>query len=175
LLDIVDHCDQVIGTLSRGEVHARGLMHRSVHVLVFHTDGRLLLQKRSLQKDNCPGMWDSSCAGHVESGADYNETANRELTEELGFKPESPLQSVFKMSPTRDNGLEFAMVFQTIFDGPFVLARDEIDEVRWVDLLGVDQWCRASCDAGALDDSGFPGELTSGFTEIWQRLRGAGQ
>jgi len=77
LLDVVDDRDQVIGTLTRGEIHRRELKHRSVHVLVFDGDGSVLLQKRSMEKDECAGMWDTSCAGHVESGQDYAEMIYR--------------------------------------------------------------------------------------------------
>ena len=104
LLDVVDPADRVIDTRTRGEIHRLRLMHRSVHVLVFNTAGELLLQKRSMQKDECAGMWDSSCAGHVESGQSYDQTAPRELEEELGFSSPQPLTPLFKMSATEDNG-----------------------------------------------------------------------
>ena len=50
IFDIVDECDEVIGSASREEVHRKGLKHRSVH-LVFNRKGEVLLQKRSMQKD----------------------------------------------------------------------------------------------------------------------------
>ena len=68
LLDVVDDNDEVIAIKTRGEIHARGLMHRSVHILVFNSRGEVFLQKRSLSKDEQPGKWDSSAAGHVDSG-----------------------------------------------------------------------------------------------------------
>lgn len=164
-LDVVDTKDQVTGSLSRGEVHQRGLMHRSVHVLVFNSEGSVLLQKRSMQKDECRGMWDSSCAGHVESGQGYDETVPRELQEELGFVAGKALQSLFKMQPTAVNGNEFAMVYRVDYNGPFIAAEDEIDELQWFALDDVDVWVERgeSIIAGA--------ELTSGFCEIWRRYR----
>ncbi len=163
LLDIVDSSDVVVGSLSRGEIHRQGLMHRSVHVLVFNNSNSILLQKRSMLKDECGGMWDSSCAGHVESGQGYDETAPRELEEELGFISTNTLQPLFKMPPTAANGNEFAMVYRTDFDGPFTVAEDEIDEIRWFDLSVVDDWV---CHGGNPD-----GELTVGFCEIWRQYR----
>lgn len=165
LLDIVDVDDIVIGSLSRGEVHRLGLMHRSVHVLVFSRDHSVLLQKRSMLKDECGGMWDSSCAGHVESGQGYDETVPRELKEELGFVPEKSLQPIFKMPPTSVNGNEFAMVYQVEFDGPFSYAEDEIDEIKWFEPGAVDHWV---LNPGK---SAGDGVLTSGFCEIWRRYR----
>ena len=84
LLDVVDFEDRVTGVKMRGEVHAQGLMHRAVHVLVFNSAGQLFLQKRSMTKDESPGQWDTSAAGHVDSGETYLECAVRELAEELG-------------------------------------------------------------------------------------------
>jgi len=165
-LDIVDNQDRVVGSLSRGEIHRRGLMHRSVHVLVFDGEGSILLQKRSMQKDQCAGMWDTSCAGHVESGDDYAVTAPRELEEELGFAPSSKLTVLFKMHPTEANGQEFAMVYSIEHKGPFAAAADEIDELRWYSFAEVDEWV-ATAGAGQPD-------LTSGYMEIWLRYRDHG-
>ena len=64
LLDVVDENDLIIGVKTRGEIHARGLMHRATHILVFNRQGDLFIQKRSMNKDNDPGLWDSSAAGH---------------------------------------------------------------------------------------------------------------
>ena len=105
-LDIVDQRDQVIGSATRGEIHQRGLTHRSIHVLVFDGEQSAQLQKRSMLRDEFGGMRDTSCAGHVESRQDYAETAPRELMEELGFAPSEPLEALFKMEPTADNGYD---------------------------------------------------------------------
>ena len=40
IFDIVDECDEVIGSASREEVHRKGLKHRSVHLLVFNRKRR---------------------------------------------------------------------------------------------------------------------------------------
>ncbi len=168
LLDVVDAQDRFVETLSRGEIHQRKLMHRSVHVLVFNKSKRVLLQKRSMQKDECAGMWDTSCAGHVEAGQSYTETAPRELVEELGFSPVEPLTRLFKMAPTPDNGMEFAMVYRTDYEGPFSIAEDEIDEVDWFDFEVVDRWVSAVMSPAEPDQ---PQNITSGFCEIWRRFR----
>ena len=65
LFDVVDSENRVIGQATRGEVHAKGLLHRSVHIWVFNSRGELFLQKRAMTKDENPGYWDSSAAGHL--------------------------------------------------------------------------------------------------------------
>ena len=84
IFDIVDSNDHVIGTAPRSEIHAKGLLHRAVHLWIFHPDGRLLLQKRSLTKDREPGRWTSSVSGHVNSQEDYDTAMHREIPEEIG-------------------------------------------------------------------------------------------
>ena len=88
LLDVVDSEDRVLGQATRGEVHAKGFLHRSVHILVFNSKGDLFLQKRAMTKDENPGYWDSSASGHVNAGEDYLTCAHRELLEELGISGE---------------------------------------------------------------------------------------
>src|SRR5688572_24288242 len=85
IFDIVNEKDEVIGQLPRREVHRQGLRHRAVHVLVFNARGEVFLQKRSMTKDNFPGTWDSSAAGHLDTGEAYDACALREVKEELGF------------------------------------------------------------------------------------------
>jgi isopentenyldiphosphate isomerase len=87
LLEIVDENGAVIGTAKRSDLHGNpSLIHRVIHILVFDKKGRLLLQKRSLQKDIAPGKWDTSVGGHVNPGEDILSAANREMEEELGVE-----------------------------------------------------------------------------------------
>jgi isopentenyldiphosphate isomerase len=83
LFDVVDANDRVIGQEKRGVVHATGLLHRAVHILVQRGNGDIFLQKRSMEKDSHPGCWDSSSSGHLDSGEGYDKAAVRELREEL--------------------------------------------------------------------------------------------
>ncbi len=170
LIDIVDHNDHVIGKATRGEIHQQELMHRSIHIIVLDGADNVLLQKRSMQKDQCAGMWDTSCAGHVDSGHSYAETAPRELYEELGLvidnNCDASLLELFKMHPTKDNGQEFALVYSLEHQGPFTPADDEIDELRWYSYSEVDAWLEKMRHV-ELDQQ----NLTSGFMEIWRRFR----
>ena len=45
LLSVVDENDLVIDTQARHIIHASGLRHRAVHILVFNQQGELFLQK----------------------------------------------------------------------------------------------------------------------------------
>ena len=63
-----------------------GEYHLVVIILVFSSDGRLLIQKRTDTKAGWPSMWDVSCGGAVVAGENSAEGAERELFEEIGIK-----------------------------------------------------------------------------------------
>ena len=160
LLDVVNDNDEVIGVKRRGEIHAEGLMHRAVHILLFNSQGELFLQKRSLSKDEQPGKWDSSAAGHVDTGEAYLDCACREIDEELGIVVDQPLQALFKLPATRYTGNEHCMIYRYCFDGQLVLQADEIDDGEWVDP--------ATMDRRVVDEDPL---LTEAISLIWKRYR----
>ena len=131
IFDIVDECDEVIGSASREEVHRKGLKHRSVHLLVFNRKGEVLLQKRSMQKDTFPDTWDSTVSGHVDSGEDYDQSVIRESIEEMGIEFDSVPEKMFKITACEETGQEFCWIYCHHHDGPFSPNEDEISEVRW--------------------------------------------
>ena len=71
----------------RAAVHRDGDWHRAVHVWVagIADDGEpfLLVQRRSLAKDTCPGRLDATVGGHYRAGETLDE-ALRETEEEIG-------------------------------------------------------------------------------------------
>ena len=160
LLDVVDEDDNLISVKTRGEIHAKGLMHRAVHILLFNSKGELFLQKRSMSKDEQPGKWDSSAAGHVDSGEAYLDCARREITEELGIAAERSMEALFKLSASALTGNEHCMVYRYTFDGPMVLQAEEIDDGRWVSAQAMDR--RVAADDPC---------LTEAVCLIWKEYR----
>jgi isopentenyldiphosphate isomerase len=130
--DVVNARDEVVGRELRRNVHARGLWHRAIHVLVFDAAGRIFLQKRSLKKDMSPGLWDAACSGHVDAGEDYDPAARRELGEEIGLHLAAPPPRWFRIEACADTGGEFLWVYRLRHDGPFVLNPEEIDCGEWL-------------------------------------------
>ncbi|MDR3377175.1 MAG: NUDIX domain-containing protein [Verrucomicrobiae bacterium] len=163
IFDVVNERDEVIGQAPRREVHARGLWHRAVHVLVFNARGEVFLQKRSLLKDSAAGKWDSSSSGHVDAGEAYDACAIRELREEIGLViPQAP-RRLFKVDAGGDTGWEFCWVYRCEHEGPFTLQPEEIDTGAWFKPAFVTQW---------LADR--PEDFAKSFALVWKTLQAAG-
>ncbi|MEO0793587.1 MAG: NUDIX domain-containing protein [Verrucomicrobiota bacterium] len=144
LFDVVDENDQVIDQATRGFVHAQGLRHRAVHILVYNSDGQLYLQKRSMNKDQMPGAWTTSASGHVDAGESYDEAAKRELEEELGIPlgTGDEMDLLFKHPACRKTGEEFIQVYRLSWNGPIVPEPEEIDEGAWLNPDDLDELIR---------------------------------
>ena len=90
---IVDKQDNVIGSETKRNCHwGSGIRHRAFSVLIFDSQGRLLVQKRSAEKITFPGVWANSCCSHpldMKSENDGSEgvenAARRKLDQELGI------------------------------------------------------------------------------------------
>ena len=130
--DVVNERDEPIGRATRREVHARELLHRSVHVLVFDSCGRVFLQKRSMAKDMDPGLWDSSCSGHVDAGEDYDTAVVRELDEELGIHLKGAPERWLQLKAQDQTGWEFCWIYRLQHNGPFELHPEEIETGEWL-------------------------------------------
>ena len=154
LFAVVDANDNVTGAAPRAEVHANNLLHRAVHILLFNDAGELYLQKRSPLKDRHPLVWDSSAAGHVDAGEDYDVAAARELAEELGVA--CPLERVAKLPASERTGQEFIWLYEGKHNGPFELAKNEIECGGFFAPGLVAEWLRAR-----------PTDFAPGFVECW--------
>ena len=93
IVDFVDENDKVISSGPVKDAIAKGVAYRISRVLVFNSRGELLIQKRSDNHPSLPGRWDMSSAGHVDTGENYLEAAQRETEEEIGLK-DIPLEEV---------------------------------------------------------------------------------
>ena len=163
IFDVVDAGDEVIGQAPRAEVHRMGWRHRAAHILVFNSRGEVFVQQRSLAKDMSPGQWDTSAAGHLDTGETYDACALRELGEELGIVPEGPLERLFKCEASPATGMEFCWVYRITHDGLLTWQQSELRGGGWFQPEAVDAWRCAR-----------PQEFTGAFHLIWEQFRGTG-
>tara|TARA_B110000967_G_C18902193_1_gene576994 strand:+ start:3852 stop:4394 length:543 start_codon:yes stop_codon:yes gene_type:complete len=87
LIDILTPEGEPTGkTALKSEAHKNGWFHTTVHIWLFTSDEKILLQKRALTKKVFPGIWDISVAGHIGAGEEIIEGAKREVFEEIGLQ-----------------------------------------------------------------------------------------
>lgn len=158
--DVVDDNDVVVDRLPRSEVHRRKLHHRAVHVLVSNSRGELFLQQRALTKDCSPGLWDSSASGHVTSGDEYDETAPREVEEELGVQLSAAPERLFKLPSSPGTAFEFCWIYRASHEGPFVFQVSEVRGGAWFTPSAIDEWVNRR-----------PQDFAGAFLEIWRHFR----
>ena len=136
---VVDAADRFLRFEPRELVHRTHLFHRTVHIALFDSQGRLVLQRRHASKGTYPRCWDISACGHVDeadypAGLDerldevYRRAALRELREELGV--ETALEQVAHFGPIDGVSYEQMRLFKGVSDGPFRSEPTEIEEIK---------------------------------------------
>ncbi|WP_223886710.1 NUDIX domain-containing protein, partial [Pseudomonas amygdali] len=80
----VDEQDRLLGSRVRADLRERGLIGRGTYILLFNSAGELCVHRRTLSKAIYPGYWDVAAGGMVQADESYDESAARELEEELG-------------------------------------------------------------------------------------------
>lgn len=138
LLTQVDENNQIISSISRKEAHHKqGVFYRTIFVIVKNERDQILLQKRSSTKDLYPNCWDLSVGGHVEFGDSYEQTAIRELEEELGIKAKvnDLIQKGHVLVKLPNSGEHF-MVFEYQLkpDQKIMVSKEEINHIKWMSI-----------------------------------------
>jgi 16S rRNA (adenine1518-N6/adenine1519-N6)-dimethyltransferase len=156
---VVDKNDRILRYARRSDVHGNNLRHRAVHILVFDQAGDVYLQQRSRWKDRHPLKWDSSAAGHVAAEESYEETARRELEEELGIN--IPLEKLLKLPASARTEQEFVWLYRGEIPGNPIVNRSEIETGAFFPPAIIDGWVSAR-----------PEDFAPGFIECWKAYRG---
>ncbi len=128
IFDVCDAEDHVIGQAPRSFVHANQLLHRAAHVFVFNSRQELLVQVRSATKDEFPLCYTSSASGHLSTGEDYLESAQRELEEEIGIS--APLVFLAKFPASPELAYEHTVLYRASSDTPPCPDPGEVAEIR---------------------------------------------
>jgi 16S rRNA (adenine1518-N6/adenine1519-N6)-dimethyltransferase len=155
---VVDKNDGILRDASRSEVHANNLRHRAVHILIFNPAREVYLQQRSRWKDRHPLKWDSSAAGHVTAAESYDETARRELKEELGISV--PLKKISKLAASERTDQEFIWLYRGEVVGNLSPNRTEIEIGAFFPETVIDGWVAARSE-----------DFAPGFIECWKVYR----
>ena len=160
-LPVVDSAGVVVGRAWRQSCHEpvpgrEKLLHPVVHLHIIDRLSRIYLQKRSMEKDLCPGLWDTAVGGHVTYGEGFMEALYREAGEELGFRDFNPVQiRLYVWESEKER--ELVNVFATISSKTPKPDNAEVDEGRF--------WTIAEIDA-ALGKGVFTPQFEQEYAEI---------
>jgi 8-oxo-dGTP pyrophosphatase MutT (NUDIX family) len=139
-VEIVDDHGTVLGVMSRANMRAHNLRHRSVVIAVLW-EGAVLAHQRADWKDLCPGWWDLAFGGCVRVGEPWLDAAVRELGEESGVVVAPgdlvPLgRELFDGSRSR----LVAERYVVHSAGPFTCPDGEVAALEWVPLSVLPGW-----------------------------------
>jgi len=128
---VVNEKDEVIGYKSRYECHHdKSLIHRAVDVILLNKEGKIAMQKRSIQKDLYPGYYCVTASGHVSKGESYEDTADRELKEEMGVE-EVRLERKDTFITHAEKETEMIAIFVGSYEGAYDFPVDEVESVHF--------------------------------------------
>ena len=120
LVEEIDEHGSVVRVVTRAEMRAQNLRHRTVAVVVVTGAGEVVAHRRADWKDVWPGQWDVCFGGVTRVGEDWVEAARRELAEEAGIEVDAPaLRELGDGSYADADVSEYSRVFVTTHDGPF--------------------------------------------------------
>ena len=117
---LVDEKDNEIGTMEKMEAHLKGLLHRAFSVVIFNSNGEMLLQQRAKEKYHSGGLWTNACCSHPSPGESIEDAGKRRLFQEMGFSCELTYSHKFIYKVEFDNGLteyEWDYVLVGYYDG----------------------------------------------------------
>ena len=128
LVTIVDRDNNIAGSATRRRMRAERLPHRCSYILVFNRRGELYVQKRTMIKDIYPGYWDPAAGGVMQVGESYEESAAREVGEELGVRGVE-LRPLFDMWFEDERSAVWGRAFTCVYAGPLELQAEEVEFV----------------------------------------------
>ncbi|MFG2992408.1 NUDIX hydrolase [Streptomyces sp. NPDC048257] len=127
VLDVVDRDDRVTGQAPRGEVYARGLIHRCAFVQVRDAEGRIFVHRRTASKLVFPSYYDMFVGGVLGAGESYAQAALREAEEELGVWGLAQPTPLFKFLYEGPGGAWWSYVHEVRCELPVAPQASEVD------------------------------------------------
>lgn len=135
LFDLYD-CDRknTGKTLERGLPVPKGLYRMVVHMCIFNSEGKMLIQQRQPFKHSWSGMWDLTVGGSSVAGDTSISAVIRETYEEIGV-------TLAADEPKRILTVQTEHIFDDIYTlkkdldiSALKLQTEEVAQVRWADM-----------------------------------------
>jgi isopentenyldiphosphate isomerase len=136
IIQIVDEQNREIAAVSRRIMREQNLIHRACYILVFNKTRELFIQRRTLSKDIYPGYWDVAAGGVVLGDESYEDSARRELQEELSIF-DNHLTYCFDHYYEDEINKVWGRIFTCTHEGPFQLQAEEVEYGMFVPITTV--------------------------------------
>lgn len=160
---LVNERDEELGTMEKLEAHRQGVLHRAFSVFLWDDQGRLLLQRRALDKYHSGGLWTNTCCSHPRPGEAVMTAAQRRVREEMGITATLEHRFSFVYRAAFGNGLTEHELDHVLFGRNTGTPEPDPSEVmdwRYVDIATLDAELRAT-----------PDRFTVWLVECWPRIK----
>ncbi|WES66938.1 NUDIX hydrolase YfcD [Superficieibacter sp. HKU1] len=139
-VDIVNEDNEVVAQATRSQMRAQCLRHRATYIVVHDGMGKILVQRRTDNKDFMPGMLDATAGGVVQADEGMLESARREAEEELGIAG-VPFAEHGQFYFEDKHCRVWGGLFSCVSHGPFALQEEEVSEVSWMEPAEITARC----------------------------------
>lgn len=152
LVEEVDVDGNVLRVVTRAQMRTERLRHRATYIGVLDSRARLLIHQRSPLKEVYPSAWDVCAGGVCTAGETWEDSAQRELAEELGIDALVEHLGHGRWTETGGGASVIGHVYLARSDGPFTFNDGEVTQARFVDraelhdLLPRDTFCPDSVE-----------------------------
>ena len=132
---LVDEADQIVGSMEKLEAHKKGVLHRAFSVLIFNSQGDMLIQKRAKTKYHSGGLWTNACCSHPIQDQDIKITVQNRLKYEMGIDLFPEYFFKFTYRAILDKDLiehEVDHVYKGFYDGIPAINLEEVEDWKYI-------------------------------------------
>ena len=121
--------------IERGRSWGNEAYHLIVHIGIFSSEGKMLIQRRAKNKQAWADLWDISAGGSALAGEDSWQAMERETFEELGIRLDlKGIRPHFTINYTRGFDDFYAVTIPDLDINALQFRDGEVSCVRWASL-----------------------------------------
>lgn len=145
----VDAHDNELGPIDKMEAHKKPILHRAFSVFIINDNNEMLIQQRAFNKYHSGGLWANACCSHPRVGEEVISSAMERMKDEIGVS--CPLQELFTfvyMNKFSENLYEHELdhVLLGKHNGPFVMNKDEVNDLKWISYKDLEKDLKKNTD-----------------------------
>ena len=127
---------------TRGKRFMPGEFHLVVHVCIFDSSNRMLIQHRQGGKAPWPHLWDVSVGGSAQAGETSRQAAERETREEIGLTIDLTNERPYLSVPFEWGYDDYFFITRDMDPDTLTLQKEEVQAARWATQAEIEQLLR---------------------------------